>query len=174
MRCCGELIRNVQLFVAAAQWREIPEGDPMSDDLHARLHAAITARLEVARAADVKQGDPEWYVSEVLASGGEHFTVRSRQDNRPIARVQRLTDILDGAAAAAHIALHDPADAIRRYERDLRVLERHTHRSSTTSNAVDGVGQPHPGVCNWCEPGRRHWPCVDIRDLLDAYPEVTR
>lgn len=67
------------------------------------------------------------------------------------------------AAVAEHIALHDPAGAIRRYERDLKVLERH---------ADDGNGQ-----CQYCIGSSGYapdWPCDDIRDLFDVYPEVSR
>jgi hypothetical protein len=46
---------------------------------------------------------------------------------------------------ANHIALHDPADAVRRYEADLRRLERHAPEN------------------DWCDISS--WPCWEIQDL---------
>jgi hypothetical protein len=130
----------------------------MSDDLHTRLHAAITARLEVARAAAAGP----WTV---------HAARTGIRSSTPYAWVLRP----DGAAVAErynggtladieHIALHDPADAIRRYERDLRVWERHA--------PIGGVG----GV-RWCADfdkltGAEYgldWPCDDYLDLAAVY-----
>ena len=88
----------------------------MIEDLIPFLRARYGEIEARALAADVKQGDPIWWVSPVLATAGQHFTVRSKRDNRPIARVERLEgygeepgSILDGGAVADHIAFHDPA-----------------------------------------------------------------
>jgi hypothetical protein len=84
------------------------------DDLVAWLRACIDEDERAALAANVKQNDPDWWVSPVTAAPG-NYTVRSRRDNRPIARVQTLdgddipAGILDGDAVASHIARHDPA-----------------------------------------------------------------
>jgi hypothetical protein len=94
------------------------------------LRARLDEDERVAQAANVKQGDPDWWVSEVKMTGGRNFTVRSRRDNRPIARVERLDGddgepgaILDGAAAAAHIARHDPARVLAEVEAKRRIVE---------------------------------------------------
>lgn len=86
------------------------------DDLIAFLRARESEREAKAKAANVKQGDPEWFVSPVIASWPRHFTVRSAEDKRPIADVGDLAGdaeadaqgILDGEAVAAHIADNDP------------------------------------------------------------------
>jgi len=61
-----------------------------------------------------------------------------------------------GDADAAHIALHDPADALRRYAGELEVLERHWQNGGAceacwrvTSDATEGVP----------------WLCPEIRSL---------
>jgi hypothetical protein len=97
------------------------------DDLVEWLRAQLDEDEENARAADVKQGDPEWWVSPVLASGND-YTVRSERDNAPIARVRRLYDddgrtvVLDGRAVAEHIARHDPARVLREIDAKRQVL----------------------------------------------------
>lgn len=86
-------------------------------DLLAFVRARLDEREARAKAADVKQGDTAWFVSPVVASAPRHFTVRSAQDKRPIARAADLAGdddadtvgILDGEAVAAHIADNDPA-----------------------------------------------------------------
>lgn len=93
------------------------------------LRARLDEDEAAARAADVKQGDPEWYATHHIAG----HTARSRRDNRPIARVEDLagdddedvTGILDGQAASEHIARHDPARVLREVEAKRRILEQH-------------------------------------------------
>lgn len=88
------------------------------DDLTAWLGEQLDVDAEAARSADVKQGDPTWWVSPALASG-DLYTVRSDRDNAPIARIERLYDddghtvVLDGRAVAEFIAAHDPARVLR-------------------------------------------------------------
>jgi hypothetical protein len=140
-------------------------------DLVSRLLESIGETERLARAANVKQDDPEWRVHDVALSNPRMFRVRSAQDHRPIAQVQDLGDdedtgdldsppgptaILDGRAAAAHIALHDPSSVLRRCAADRRVFERH--------------GKPD----TWCAFCDNPWPCEDFRDLADRYGlEVT-
>lgn len=100
------------------------------DDLIVFLRRCLDAEERAAQAADVKQSDPEWFVSPVLASGGRHFTVRSKRDNRPIARAERLDGdddepaaILDGEAVAEHIALHNPARVLARVAADRKIVD---------------------------------------------------
>jgi hypothetical protein len=132
----------------------------VSDDLHTRLHAAITARLEEARAAT----PGPWGAHPV------HMFMDGRVQARigPVGRPRVFADVISGGDFQ-FFRIHDPADAIRRYERDLRVWERHA--------PIGGVG----GV-RWCADfdkltGAEYgldWPCDDYTDLLDVYPEVTR
>jgi uncharacterized protein DUF6221 len=67
----------------------------MADDLHTRLRAAVEERLAVARAAD--QDVARWYATDIKDHGEPEV--------------------------GAFIALHDPADAIRRYEAGLKLLD---------------------------------------------------
>lgn len=89
----------------------------MTADLVAWLTQILDEDEALAKDANVKQDDPVWWVSRVAMSWPQSYTVRSKQDNRPIARVEDvagdedtdITGILDGGSVAAHIALHDPA-----------------------------------------------------------------
>lgn len=88
------------------------------DTLHDRIRAEIDRRLAVARAATPGPwkaggiGDYGWTVQFPNHDGWSNMGVET-EDNE------------QGKADAEHIALHDPADAVRRYEGELEVLERH-------------------------------------------------
>ena len=137
-----------------------------ADDLHSRLVAAITARLDAARAATpgswivqpYAYGPPEdgWGppIPEVYAPSG---AVVSHQPHEG-GGISHEPD-------AAHIALHDPTDAILRYERDLKVLERHAPQPLTPFEGMEPLCTACPGPWRACQ---------EIRDLFDAYPEVER
>ena len=110
----------------------------------------IRARLDedeaAARAADVKQADPEWYAVATHPALGGH-KVRSRRDNRPIARVEDLaggddedvTSILDGRAASEHIARHDPARVLREVDAHRMLIEDHSGRHVCEDNMAGTV-----------------------------------
>lgn len=91
------------------------------DELITWLKAQIDADERAALAANVKQNDPVWKAWPRVGSTPRYFTVRSSEAMRPIAVVQDLagddeTDtvgILDGEAAAEHIARHDPGRVLR-------------------------------------------------------------
>lgn len=142
------------------------------DDLVDFLNAQFDEDERVARGADVKQGDPHWWVSPVQASGGVDFTVRSGRDYRPIARVQRLdgdedepAGILDGAAVAEHIARWDPdrvldeiaakREVLAKYHGVLIQAERRPHDEGARgyevamSHAVLALAQPFAGRPGW-------------------------
>jgi hypothetical protein len=113
-------------------------------DLHARLVAAVNARLEVARAADIAPELEAWYSVLDLTKGHQ-----------------------DGGAGlfaldAKHIALNDPATVIRHCERDLRVLERHVPVHIGGPAACKHAWVDSDG---WIE----DYPCDDLRDLATAY-----
>jgi hypothetical protein len=87
---------------------------------------------------------------------GELFSVGVEDDER----CRWVADTWDGPDAAL-IALHDPADSIRRYSSALRVLERHTLRQSTSAHLFCGP-ECRGGDCYRCGV---EYPCPDIRDL---------
>jgi hypothetical protein len=132
------------------------------------LRAPLDEDEWLARQADVKQGDPDWWVGPAPTAGGEFFTVRSLRDVHPIARVQRLDGddgepaaILDGAAAADHIARHDPARVLREVEAKRRIIDLHA---------------PHrDGACPTCwrvaprSSTREDFPCPTLRLLALPY-----
>lgn len=150
-------------------------------DLHSALEAAIRARLDVARKA---------------ATIWPEKAANWRAEPTDIKGVYRVIDgetcwvtgDIPDEAVADHIALHDPADAIRRYERDLKVLERHgiiwrdIGWLERDGDEIDEAFAELP-VCERCV--RKHasfrtraevpeGACADVLDLLDVYPEVTR
>jgi hypothetical protein len=67
---------------------------------------------------------------------------------------------------AEHIALHDPADALRRYAAALRVLDRHQTCVAHGVVRADGPEIRHAPQCHRC--GSVDWPCVEVRDLADS------
>jgi hypothetical protein len=100
----------------------------MTTDLVAWLREQIAEDRRLAEAANVKQDDPEWWCSPVLADLPGTVTVRSRRDNRPMARVRSVTgdehgDITDGDSVAAHIARWDPARVLAECDAKDRILE---------------------------------------------------
>jgi len=123
------------------------------------LKARIDEDEQVARDANVKQDDLEWWCSPVLAAQalGEHgaVTVRSRRDNRPIARIRsesadQPADILDGTAVAAHIAQHDPKRTLREVTAKRAIIAEH-QASKITGNCrrcVNADWEPVPSPCD--------------------------
>jgi hypothetical protein len=69
-----------------------------------------------------------------------------------------------GEVVADFADAHDPADALRRYERDLKVLARH-----------QAIHMNPPAECRECSSDVYvHWPCAEILDLAAALDvEVT-
>lgn len=145
--------------------------------LSAFLLERIEELAEAARAADVKQSDPEWWVSPVAASLGEHFTVRSRLDNRPIARVQRLdgdedepAGILDGRAVAEHIARWDPQRVLAECESKRRIVELHEPMVELRPTKSGDYTEYH--VCSECSDlDEVLFPCTTVRLLAQPYAD---
>lgn len=108
--------------------------------LHDRLRAELNRRLAVARAAT----PGPWELGIV------HGTVMVPERGTRLALGRTGAD-------AAHIALHDPADAIRRYEGELQVLQQHTW--SDRDKWRYGI------TCNGCPNSAATWPCPEIRSL---------
>lgn len=149
----------------------------MTDDLVTYLRARLDEDEAAARAADVKQGDPHWWVSPVLAAPGR-YTVRSAT-SRPIARVEDVGDdfrpadpgsgprsILDGRAASDHIARWDPARVLAEVAAKRRILDRHSGDHLC----------PVPQDPEWvryvgCERIVMTYPCGDVLDLAQPYAD---
>lgn len=71
---------------------------------------------------------------------------------------------------AAHIALHDPADAIRRYEYTLRLLDTR-HRPVVLRGGAGAKYYKTTLVCATCSPpqfGEDAWPCPELVDLAES------
>ncbi len=157
----------------------------MSADLHSRIASELSRRLEVAKAATAGPWstsgpdtiaqwtiyDHQWSVASATAY--DHDQPLS---NRPGATGPGY---IDPDANAAHIALHDPADAERRYTSALRVLERHAiiHRNIGWLEPDDGWqggSYAELPVCGRCVPKHSHFgsraevpegACIEVRDL---------
>jgi hypothetical protein len=117
----------------------------MSANLRSRIEAELDRREPVARTANEGSNRAPWRTgaqkrceccNSVLSAPG--FEVIATDD--------RLTE---------HIALHDPADALRRYQHARKVLARH--------EPYDADGDPHG--CRYCgEPTD----CFDLTDLAES------
>lgn len=131
--------------------------------LHDRLGAELDRRLTVARAATPGpwSADPTGTVcadADLVSDfkGGELLPIEGPSEVAECYREERSGE---RAANAAHIALHDPADAIRRYVGELEVLERHNGYAIPAGHGHYS-GRPNCNVCNGME-----WPCREIRSL---------
>jgi len=120
--------------------------------LHERLAAELTRRTAVANAAGTPPPpDPaaDW-----------------QAEATPIKDVYRVVDgdgslvadMLVGEELAAHIALHDSADALRRYAGELDVLERHAIVWRDIGWLEDGDERYEElPVCGRCVPKHSHF-----------------
>ncbi len=154
------------------------------DDLAEWLTQIWDEREALAKDANVKQDDPVWWVSRVAMSWPQSYTVRSKQDNRPIARVEDvagdqdsdITGILDGGSVAAHIAANDPASVLARIAADRRILALHAPSGNECRTCC---GEPYieeywDGETETTEWKRTDltWPCPTVRLL--ALPHADR
>lgn len=117
------------------------------------MAAFATARLgedEAAARAAARKRKPPWR-AEIYADGLGGSVNNSPAGARPAAHDRgHVAETINGAVAQ-HIALHDPARALREVEAGRRILARH---------ADCAVGN---GSCEWfAGPG----PCDDFADLL--------
>lgn len=155
----------VSAALIGAAGAKIPQPEPVN--LHDRLRAEIGRRLAVARAANAAKPG---YWAAVTTHDGSGYDGLSRviavqmTADRTISRhvADGISDVPEpvragfediepeAADVAEHIALHDPADAIRRYEGELQVLKRH-----------QPTGEALP-ACEWC---CQSWVCSDVRSL---------
>lgn len=160
------------------------------DTLHAQLEAEIRWRLEVARAASSSEDgstptgehwrwechncdtpialNPVTILDELAECpncGSCGINIQS-VEVYPSRSVGDLPHLVTHSAEeirpvdALYLALHDPADAVRRYEGELGVLERHR------------PAEDMPSLCTWCMSGTGGddldylpWPCLEITSL---------
>ena len=123
-------------------------------DLHARLRAEVERRLAVARSAT--PGPWRIHTAGTGIRGSVPYawvtdTPKGQPQINPIVERHHGGTVTD----MAHIALHDPADAIRRYAGELEVLERHVPLPDPWRHGV---------TCNGCSRSTA-WPCPEIRSL---------
>ncbi len=172
-------------------------------DLHARLLAEVERRLAIAREAsrahdgatptgehwhwECHDCDAPVVINDVVlldeflacgACGSYGFDLRSSEKydttvgplpHMAVRYVEELRPV-----AALHVQINaSPDDAIRRYERDLRVLRR--HRSFEQKDWSVARGSFTAPGCTHCEltsndgdPLARNWPCPEITDLAEA------
>jgi hypothetical protein len=113
--------------------------------LHERIQAELDRRTAVANAAT----PGPWTVRGIGDFGwAVHF-----EGGMP--RGIETEDNKQGRDDADFIALHDPADALRRYAGELEVLERHALWSTDLQRG-----------CDYCRFDQYpEWPCPEIRSL---------
>jgi uncharacterized protein DUF6221 len=136
--------------------------------LHDRLRADLDRRLAVARAATpgpwaweaTGQKDNSWGLGTVVGDDGETLLSGDVTDVEGAEVVDAVCYQDNGRLAdAAHIALHDPADAIRRYAGELEVLERHTELPDSWGSCATCLVEDARGSSMVA------WPCPEIRSL---------
>lgn len=111
-------------------------------EIHDKIRAEVGRRLAVARAAEVGTPSP-W-------GGNDEVIYDAESSSILVGPWGSLDDQL-----LAYLLLHDPADAIRRYEYALKVLRRHLN----TSSACD--------LCSNDQWVARH-PCPEVADLATS------
>lgn len=130
-------------------------------DLSSRIRTEVERVRQLAEAAT-----PGPWIAEYSGPTGNCVIPADAQSTLEyVARTQLYAAYFD----AQHIAAWNPATALRMCAWALKVLDRHPHRPRSIDAAVDDTGEPHPGVCDRCEPGRRHWPCESITDVAEAF-----
>lgn len=125
----------------------------MTEDLAARLLAAIGQRERVAAAASPgpwRTGVGSTYlVDDVVYRPSLGFPT-----GHHLEQVCNFQYGANAAKDAEHVVANDPQIVLRRCSADRRILERHE---------VHGDGY---SKCTWCG---ESWPCPDLRDLAVAY-----
>lgn len=132
------------------------------DTLHTRLRAEIDRQLAVARAA---VGGASKLTSWINWPGGEGrrqigLCFDEQIDPTAIVYLQRPP----ANALLAVLELGDPIAAIRRYEGELEVLERHVAETFGDSHLPEQLDlDPDEPWCRTCRGGI--WPCADLIGL---------
>lgn len=119
-------------------------------EIHDKIRAEVERRLAVAQAADAY---PSPWTNEELYG---HVTDRSGAG---------IAYDVPGDHLGPHIALHDPADSIRRYEYALKVLARH----ATSQGQCDYCASLcHSRSGLGCDDPDAPAPCLEITDLATS------
>lgn len=154
----------------------------MSTDIHDKIRSEVERRLAIARAAE----GADWTLDE-RAPYGPKVGEWSREVN---VQMWECDDEQDGCpdvargwvAEARLIALHDPADAIRRYAFALKILNEHAiiHRDIGWLEFEDNTFVEQYAeipVCGTCVPKHSHFrtragvpegACSLVRDLAES------
>lgn len=133
----------------------------MTTDLSTRILAELDRRTKAAEAAS----PGPWRIDDE-----DDDTVVLAVDDEVAAQAYALSG-RQQRATAEHIALHDPADALRRYAAARRVLERHQPDNELPINAKfwECVVCSVEIECNSDRVGTHYhtvlWPCPEILDL---------
>lgn len=123
--------------------------------LHARIHAAVTARQERAQAAT----PGPWSPPEPDDDG--HWVMNGRQGTAEYAVGLTVPYNPRAEADAAFIAAENPAFVLAQCAEDLDVLARHAH------TVVWGGNEPVGARCGFC--GTVVDACFEIRSLARRY-----
>lgn len=130
----------------------------MTEDLAARLLAAIDETERIARAAaDGDSGD--WFV-------GDKWNVYRREDTTPLDdEATNALVVYDNVHdQSVHIVHNDPQAVLRRCAADRKILELHNDpvRGFSTLQCATCVG-------SWATEEGEDWPCGTLRALAAAY-----
>lgn len=126
----------------------------MSTDIHDKIKSEVERRLAIARAAT-----PGPWMAATHTGRKDGVSLVGATANRGTGRAVAVfadSNVYQRAADAEHAALHDPADAIRRYTHALAILDRHPLCSD---DACAG------GDCHRCA---EFMPCDPITDLATS------
>lgn len=132
-------------------------------NLHDTLRAEVERRLAVAGAATPGEWRANHYGVESEVWSPELHRVVGRPTFEVLQSYVTSGRNTHASADAAHIALHDPADAIRRYAGELEVLERHVpneDRECRTCLYCSGSTYQDDPIAK-----REDWPCPEILSL---------
>lgn len=192
----GSAVRNLLILNGDTPWRrysmsaadEAEQGariarDQSTADLLAlslpiRLFEAIMARTSMAEAAVFSCGCHPADKAAGWRADGDGAIYTDDDTAHTVAGGTEWPAYIE-PDVAVHMALHDPADALRRYAADFKTLAEHmTSGGIPVSVSEDGTfrqtGPPESG--GWCmgshsEPERA--PCPVLRRMATVYPEVS-
>src|SRR5574342_134943 len=140
----------------------------MTDSLHDRLLAAVSARRALAEAAAKLCGCHDAMPTWVFRDDENDGRIVIVDDPHPgVAKrlTRRWNQSYQDMFIARHIAANDPAQIRRDTAAHAEILKRHTAWRTPEGIVTD----LRAGRCAWCD---RKWPCVDWRAVATIYPEV--
>lgn len=127
--------------------------------LRDRTVAEIERREQTARAANFSAEPESWTARPVMPpiTTGKRGNAEIRDSEGDL-----LADVAT-VQDAEHIALHDPADALRRYAHYRRILDRHVIVDADTGA---GDRQPYCRGCGYTPSADED--CPDVTDIADT------